>query len=150
VRSRILIADDHADVRGALRALLERHPDWKVCAEAVDGLEGLQKAVELKPDLVVVDFLMPGMGGLEAARKISLATPGVPILLYTVCDFPPEFKVEARKLGVWNVINKNTPPEQLVSAVEALLDWRHRYVAEMPLPEPNPPEVDPQSGAQPA
>jgi len=124
IYSRILIVDDHADVRRALKALLERHPDWNVCAEAGNGLEAVQKAAELKPDLVVVDLQMPGIGGLEAARRISLTTPGVPILLYTVCDFPLEFKLEARKVGVWDVIHKNTSPEQLVSAVQASLDRR--------------------------
>jgi DNA-binding NarL/FixJ family response regulator len=148
VHSRILIADDHVDVRRSLKALLERHPGWNVCAEAVNGLEVVQKAVELKPDLIVVDLRMPEMDGLDAAHKISLATPRVPILLYTICAFPPEFKLEAKKVGVWDVINKSAPPEQLAAAVEALLNQRERHVADTPLPEANLPEIDPQSGRQ--
>src|SRR5712691_623679 len=64
----ILIADDSRAVRRSLHGLLEQNPNWKVCAEAVDGPDAIAKAQQFKPDVIVLDFFMPGMTGVEAAR----------------------------------------------------------------------------------
>ncbi len=64
---RILIADDHEIVRQGIRALIESHPGWEVCAEAVDGRDTVQKAEQLKPDLIALDIGMPKLNGLDAA-----------------------------------------------------------------------------------
>jgi DNA-binding NarL/FixJ family response regulator len=118
---RILIAEDNSAVRKGMKALLEVHPDWQVCGEASNGLEAVQKAAELKPDVAVLDLAMPEMDGLEAASQISSASPEVPILIYTNLAVGPEAKLEAKKYGVREIINKGAAPEQLVSAVEALI-----------------------------
>ena len=67
---RILIADDHKSMLRGVRTMLETHPDWSVCGEAVNGYEAITKAVELKPDLIVLDFAMPDLDGLQTADEI--------------------------------------------------------------------------------
>ena len=69
--TKILIADDNALIRGGLMRLLQTHDDWQVCGEARDGNEAVDKSRELVPDVVVLDFLMPGLNGIEAAKRIS-------------------------------------------------------------------------------
>ena len=72
---RILIADDHEIVRQGIRAIIESHPGWEVCAEATDGRETLQKVNECNPDLVALDIGMPNLNGLDAARLILHDNP---------------------------------------------------------------------------
>jgi DNA-binding NarL/FixJ family response regulator len=117
---RILIADDHSMVRRALRSSLERHPDWQVCAEAKNGLEAVQKAAELQPDIIILDFAMPFMDGLQAARKILTASPGIPILMFTNYAFPT-LMMEAATVGVRQVVDKGLAGEELFSAVQSIL-----------------------------
>ena len=79
----ILIVDDSAVIRRAIRSFLQSRPGFEVCGEAADGIEALAKAEELKPDLIVLDFSMPKMNGLEAAAALQKIMPKVPIILYT-------------------------------------------------------------------
>jgi DNA-binding NarL/FixJ family response regulator len=116
---RILIADDHRVLRIALKAWLETHAGWLVCAEATNGLEAVQKAAELKPDVIILDLAMPKMDGLQAASQISSASPDMPILVYTNYAVSPEAKLEAKKHGARAVINKGASPEQLINALES-------------------------------
>ncbi len=81
---RILIADDHEVVRQGVRNLLEGRPGWEVCAEAVDGRDGVEKAVELKPDIVILDIGMPNLNGLEATRQILHNRPEAKVLILTI------------------------------------------------------------------
>lgn len=127
--SRILIADDHSIVREALRAGLETHPDWQVCAQAANGLEAVQKTAELKPDVVILDLSMPEMDGLQAAHEILSASPDALIVIYTACAFSREAKLEARKRGIREVIDKGGSPDALMNAVEALLGPKTRGAA---------------------
>jgi len=83
---RILIADDNDLVRRGLIRLLSAESGWTVCGEARDGLEALQKARELLPDLIVLDLRMPGMNGLDATRRLRLELPEAKILLITQHD----------------------------------------------------------------
>jgi DNA-binding NarL/FixJ family response regulator len=117
---RILIADDQELVRRMLRTLLETRPDWQVCAEAANGVEAVQKAAELKPDVIILDLAMPEMDGLHAAREILSNAPQVPILLHTNHAFS-SLALEAKKNGIREVINKSTSERELISAVESLL-----------------------------
>src|SRR4029077_10996241 len=116
---RILIADDHESVLRGLRATLEAHPGWEVCGEAVNGYEALTKAIELKPDLIILDFAMPKVNGLQAANEISKLLPGVQIVLHTM--YGAKVVLEAHKHGIFRVIEK-AKSGALVSAVEELLN----------------------------
>lgn len=120
VRCRILIADDYGPLRNMLKATLEAHLGWRVCAEAANGLEAVQKAAELEPDVIILDLSMPVMNGLEAARAILSASPSVPILLFTNHAFS-NLALEARKVGIRQVINKLYRGDELLHAVEQVL-----------------------------
>jgi DNA-binding NarL/FixJ family response regulator len=80
--TRILIADDHEVVRSGLRKILEAHPDWEVVAEVADGRDAVRKAVEIKPDVAVLDYSLPLLNGIEATRQIRARTPGTEVLIY--------------------------------------------------------------------
>lgn len=116
---RILIVDDSALLRQRLRATLEKHIDWEVCGEAVDGLEAVQKSRALEPNLIIMDLSMPRMSGLEAASKILEEFPKVPILLLTLY-LTNQLAEEARKVGIRAALPK-TALSQLVGNVDALL-----------------------------
>jgi len=118
VAKRILIADDHKSVLRGIRALLESHPGWEVCGDAVHGREAVQKAVELKPDLIVLDFAMPEMNGLRAAEEISKLLPGVKMVLYTI--YASAVGLEAETHGICRVVEKGNPGA-LVSALDELI-----------------------------
>ena len=79
--TRILVADDSDVVRHGMRLLLHQHEGWEVCGEAVDGQETVVKAHQLAPDVVVLDFAMPVMNGIEAARQIRKERPNTAIVL---------------------------------------------------------------------
>ena len=78
---RILIADDHDMVRRGVTAILISHTDWEICGEAIDGADAVEKAKDLRPDLVLLDISMPGVNGLKAASQIRQQLPGVKILM---------------------------------------------------------------------
>ena len=83
---RILIADDHEVVRFGVRQILEGRANWEVVAEASDGKEAVIKAIEMKPDVCVVDYSLPLMNGLEVTRQIRTRVPQSEILIFTMHD----------------------------------------------------------------
>jgi DNA-binding NarL/FixJ family response regulator len=103
--SRILIADDSVVIRRALKAEL-LNAGFEVCGEAEDGRAAVEKALDLKPDLVVIDLVMPRLSGLAASREISRGLPGVPIVMHSV-HVLPEHEEEAKKNGVSRVVPKS-------------------------------------------
>jgi CheY-like chemotaxis protein len=117
---RILIADDHQDVRNHLKTTLEAHRGWSVCALVGDGQEAVQKTRETKPDLIILDFAMPVMDGIHAAQEILRASPTFPVVLYTN-HVSHTLELEAKKVGVRQVVSK-TQLIQLLSAIEALAE----------------------------
>jgi DNA-binding NarL/FixJ family response regulator len=82
----VLIVDDNQMVRKVMRHFFETLPDWKVGGEAEEGAEAIQKATELKPDLILLDFSMPNMNGVEAASVLKKKLPSVHIILFTIFD----------------------------------------------------------------
>jgi NarL family two-component system response regulator LiaR len=122
---KILIADDKLHIRRELRHLIEGHEGWGVCAEAEDGVQAVNRAKQFKPDLILLDFAMPEMNGIEAAGRISKALPGVPILMFTLYAAPLVEK-EAEKVGVQRVISKSSTGYMLVPAIEEALVQVHR------------------------
>ena len=116
---RLLIADDHEIVRCGLRALLKSHPEWEVCAEAVDGQEAVDMARQLKPDIVILDIGMPNMNGLVAARQIRQTQPNQKILVLSVTD-EEQLVEEALAVGARGFVLKSDAARDLIAAVEAL------------------------------
>ncbi|HEX9426604.1 MAG TPA: response regulator transcription factor [Candidatus Polarisedimenticolia bacterium] len=116
---RILIADDHEVVRRGVRALLEVHPAYQICAEAVDGRDAVEKATRLHPDLVILDIGMPGLTGLEAARQILKACPSSEVLILTMHESEQVIR-EVLTAGARGYVLKSDAGRDLVKAVDAL------------------------------
>ena len=120
---RILIADDHEVARKGIRALLESHVGWEVCAEARDGREAVECAGRLKPDVLLLDIGMPNLNGLDAARQILATTPGARILILTVHDSEQVVR-EVLAAGARGFLLKSDAGRDLVAAVEAVQNRR--------------------------
>lgn len=116
---RILIADDHEVARRGVRALLESHAGWEVCAEAADGRDAVELALTNKPDVVLLDIGMPNLNGLEAARQISAALPDAGILILTMHDTDNMVR-EVLRAGARGFLLKSDAGRDLVAAVEAV------------------------------
>jgi DNA-binding NarL/FixJ family response regulator len=114
---RILVADDHAVVRRGVKNLLGGYPNWEVIDEAADGLEAVDKAGQLRPDIVMLDLSMPKMGGLEACRLIRKTIPQCEILIVTQHDSPQMMR-EAREAGARGYVVKSNIVRDLVRALE--------------------------------
>ncbi|MFZ0802463.1 MAG: response regulator transcription factor [Terriglobales bacterium] len=117
--TRILVVDDNPSVRRYLRGVLEQQEDWQVCDEARNGQEAVDRFRQIRPDLVVLDFQMPEMNGLDAARIITQLSPQTPILLVTLY-LSKQLAEEARKAGIRGTCAK-TDIGCVVEAVGALL-----------------------------
>lgn len=120
---RILIADDHEIARQGIRALLEDHPGWEVCAEARDGREAVAFASSLNPDVFLFDIGMPNLNGLDAARQILSTNPEARILILTVHDSEQVVR-EVLATGARGFLLKSDAGRDLVAAVEALQNHR--------------------------
>jgi DNA-binding NarL/FixJ family response regulator len=116
--TRILIADDSPPMRCGLRTFLELNSEWQVCGEAVDGADAIRKARQLSPDLIVMDFSMPKMDGVEAAREIARSGTDIPILLLTL-HLSPQIIESARSAGMRGAISK-TEISKMRYAIKAL------------------------------
>ena len=116
---RILIADDHEIVRHGIRALLDNHAGWEVCGEATDGRQAIEKAIELRPDVVLLDVGMPNLNGLDAARQILIACPRSRILILTMHE-SEQLVREVLEVGARGFLLKSDAARDLVAAVEAL------------------------------
>jgi DNA-binding NarL/FixJ family response regulator len=116
---RILIADDHAAVRRGIRSLLDSEPQWRVCGEARDGVEAVDLASRLRPDVVVLDVTMPRLDGLAAAREIGQHVPDAKIVVLTThgLDVANE---ELRRAGSHAVVAKAEADRSLIAAIEKL------------------------------
>jgi CheY-like chemotaxis protein len=118
--ARILIADDFPALRRGVRAILEGRVDTEVCGEAEDGEEAVEKAIALKPDLIVLDISMPRMDGFEAARRILAVSRDTPILIFSM-HLTSWHVNEAKKVGCRGYVSKTAPPESFLRAIQALL-----------------------------
>jgi len=116
---RVLIVDDSASVRGLVRAFIELRPGIKVCGEASDGLEGVEKGLELKPDVIILDFSMPRINGLQAALMLHQASPDTPIILFTIHNNTVLERL-AHNVGVASIISKTDQLTCLADEVERL------------------------------
>lgn len=123
---KIAIADDSDAIRSALRMIIESTTDWELCGEAADGEAAVFLAQRAKPELMVLDLSMPGMNGLDAARKIAVISPKTRIVMFTAhaCE---QLSRDAESVGIRAVIPKNGK-----GTVELLISTL-RLAAEIPL-----------------
>jgi DNA-binding NarL/FixJ family response regulator len=119
MKLRILLADDHEVVRRGLCTLLQSHEGWEICGEAKDGREVVEKAKQLKPDVVVLDVGMPNLNGLAATRQLVQQDRRCKVIVLTITDSDQVIR-EALDAGARGFVLKSDAARDLVSAVEAL------------------------------
>jgi NarL family two-component system response regulator LiaR len=149
---RVLIADDHAILRKGIRALLGTEPDIEVVGETGDGLATVAQAEALRPDVILMDLVMPKMDGIEATRRITSEQPGVRILVLT--SFAADDKVfPAIKAGALGYILKDSGPAELVQAIHQVHEGQPslepsialKMLQELSHPSQRPPTPEPLS-----
>jgi len=113
---RIFLIDDHNLFRSGVKALLARQPDFEVVGEAADGLEGLKRAKQLKPDVVLLDLNMPGISGREAVKMLVEELPRTQVLMLTVSE-DAEDLMDTLKSGARGYLLKNIDADYLVDAI---------------------------------
>lgn len=123
----IVLADDHRIVRQGLHALLKAEPDFEVVGEAGDGIEALEMVKKLNPDVVVLDLMMPGLNGLEVARRLGKQTPRTKIIILSMYD-DEGFVLEALTNGASAYVLKDKGSSELIRAVREVRDG-HRYLS---------------------
>lgn len=124
----ILIADDHEVVRSGIRAIIETRTDWVVGGEAVDGRGAIALAMELKPDVAIVDYSMPLVNGLEVSRRIKSQHLPTEVLILTMHE-SEDILAEILLAGVRGFLLKSDARSHLITAVEALIDHRPYFTS---------------------
>lgn len=125
---RILIADDHEVVRSGLRAIVEMQSNWIVAGEASDGEQAIALALEARPDIVIVDYSMPLINGLEVSRRLKALHQRTEVLILTMHE-DEELLTEAVLAGVRGFLFKSDAKKHLIFAIEALLDGRPYFTS---------------------
>lgn len=116
---RVMLADDHAVVRRGLRTLIEGVPGWEVCAEAADGNETVALAAETKPDVLIMDLSMPGLGGVDATIQIRKILPQIEVLILTMHE-SDRLAGQALRAGARGYLLKGESEDKLMEALDAL------------------------------
>jgi DNA-binding NarL/FixJ family response regulator len=127
---RILVVDDNPAVRHYLRAILEQQSTWQVCDEARTGGEALQRVKKAPPDLILLDFQMPDLNGLDVAQQISALFPQIPILMVTI-HMSKQLAEAAKRVGVRGACAKSDVGS-IVQAVDALLHEKTYFPSAAP------------------
>ena len=120
MRTRFLIVDDSDLVRRSLRMVLQANPDWEICGEAADGISAVEMFKELRPNIVILDFQMPGINGIETARRMAEIAPAVPVVLFTQ-HASADLERHALEVGIRSVVSK-TNAFPMVGMIESLLE----------------------------
>jgi DNA-binding NarL/FixJ family response regulator len=115
----ILIADDNDQIRKVVRCFLESRTGFRVCGEAVNGLDAIEKALALNPDMILLDFSMPMMDGIETATLLKIVLPSVPVILFTALD-SAAMESDAMAAGIRAIVPK-TDMARLAGHLESLL-----------------------------
>jgi DNA-binding NarL/FixJ family response regulator len=118
-----MLVDDHAIVREGYRTLLQKQPGLRIVAEACDGAEAYRMFKETRPALVIMDLTMPGLGGIEAIKRIRQWDPTARILVFTMHQ-NATYAVQAIRAGARGYVTKSSPPDVLVGAVFDVLKGR--------------------------
>jgi len=130
-RLRILLTEDHEVVRRGIRSLIEAHREWEVCAEAEDGVQAVQRTIELQPDVLIIDMSMPRLNGLQATCQILRQLPNQRILLLTMYESETLFR-NALQVGVRGVVLKRDASLKLMRALEALAQNKVFFTSRLP------------------
>jgi DNA-binding NarL/FixJ family response regulator len=117
---RILVADDYKKWRGQVLSLLQARPDWQVICEVSDGLEAVEKAEELQPDVIVLDIGLPNLNGIEAARRIRQLSPNSKIAFLSLED-SLDVVQEALSTGAQGYVHETRALHDLLRAIDAVL-----------------------------
>jgi CheY-like chemotaxis protein len=117
----VLIVDDNATIRRSLCDLFTQQADFAICGEAENGVQAIEKAQQRKPDLIVLDLVMPGMNGLDAARVINAMLPEVPMILFTLHN-NGLVEEQARSAGIASVVSKSERGGLLIDKARSLLN----------------------------
>jgi DNA-binding NarL/FixJ family response regulator len=120
---RILLADDHNIVRKGLRGILEDYDGWHVCGEAANGREAVERALVLKPDVIVMDLAMPEMNGIEATREVKKVLPNTEVVILTMHD-TEELIYCAYQAGARAFLLKSNDELELVRAIREIAAQR--------------------------
>lgn len=120
-RLRVLVADDHRIIRKRVKAVLENHRRFEVCAEVGDGEQAIEEALRVKPDVVVLNVTMPVLGGFEAAREIRAKLPESSIVILS-SHADKHFIEEAKKIGARAYVAKTKIGEALIKAIGDAVD----------------------------
>lgn len=123
----VLLADDHPIVRQGLRHLLEAEPDLKIIGEASDGLQAVQLTEKFKPNVLIVDIMMPDLNGLEVLRQVKDRSPATCSIVLSM-QSADVYVVEALKAGALGYVLKETGPSELVNAVQQVIGGK-RYLS---------------------
>lgn len=116
VKTRVVVADDHAMVRAGIRRLLEDAPDMEVVGEAESGEQAMQEFIKHRPDVLIMDLSMPGIGGLEGIRRILKKEPAAKILIVSMHE-DAIYPTRAVQAGAKGYLSKRTAPDALLRAV---------------------------------
>ncbi len=149
---RVLLVDDHNLFRSGIKLLLQRNPDFEVVGEASDGLEGVKRAKELKPDIVLLDMHMPGLNGREAVQLIYQDQPSSHIVMLTVSEDEDDLAY-CLQAGAAGFLLKNIDADYLLDSLKKIMQGESVISAEMtakliaqlrkgPAPPPAPTEAD--------
>jgi DNA-binding NarL/FixJ family response regulator len=123
---RVLVVDDFGPFREFVRSTLAERPEWEVIGEASDGPEAVRKAVELKPDLILLDLGLPTMNGIEVARRFRELVPDSKIIFFSQ-ESSVDLVEEARRMGVWGYVMKSKAGSQLLPAVDAVVSGKESF-----------------------
>jgi len=126
---KVLLADDHPFIRAGVRTFLLKHDQFEIVGEASSGSEAIHRAKEVSPDVVVMDFSMPGGNGLEATARLREVCPEARVLILTIQE-QKEFATELVQSGAKGCLRKDTTPGELVSAIERIHSGETSFLPE--------------------
>jgi DNA-binding NarL/FixJ family response regulator len=124
--ARILLADNHALIRGGLRALLRGRSDFSICGEAESGAEAIKLAIQAKPDVAIININMPDINGIEVTRQIRKTRPDTEVLIFT-SETNEDIMRECLRAGAGGYLLKSAPDDEIIEAIEALARHRGYY-----------------------
>ncbi len=126
----VLLVDDHELIRTGVRGILDKAPDIEVAAEASNGEEAVELVRQIPLDVVLMDVNMPGMGGIEATRRVLRVNPDIKVIALTVLDDDP-FPTRLHEVGAMGFLTKGCPADEMLRAIRAVYNGHHYIASEV-------------------